>query len=316
MLKSDKTFDGKVKKLSGSKLVFAVIFLIIAIVFGVAGIMDLFPKKIDYVEFDKTSMNSNYVKTKVYYLIGPILYGTNSKTQEIYKYYSACDENEEMFLFVAKEDVGIPVLGQDINEEDIPNLELKEVYGTTGVISDEVKDTFIKKMNAVFDEELVNDENFDRLMGGFYFNGCPEKIQMYKNFFAVAGICMAVSLVCFVAYLRLRKRLNEIVEGLKDNGVYEKIVNDYESGRLIEYKKLGVDVSPKYIFSYNDGLDVICFKDIREVYATKRVEGNVDRYKYIVVETKGGEKYCIAPQRKRSQKIVFDELLAKIKSEV
>ena len=101
-----------------------------------------------------------------------------------------------------------------------------------------------------------------------------------------------------------------------DNRILEDIKNEYEGGNLINYKSLNVSILPSYILCYSNGLSVIAFKDIKEVYATKQINGEKSKYKYMVIETNDGEMYYVAVLSKKGQKKIFEELLTKIKSKV
>ena len=104
------------------------------------------------------------------------------------------------------------------------------------------------------------------------------------------------------------------LQELEERGILDKVIEEFNSEQLIEYRKVKVCLSPNYIFSYSIGFDIIPFKDIKEVSISKKELGSYNKNKYIIIGTKDNKEYYIAPMKNRRHKAIFNELLAKIKS--
>ena len=122
--------------------------------------------------------------------------------------------------------------------------------------------------------------------------------------------------MCLFINKRIRKNIDRSLNTLKAKGKLEEAIKEFESEKLISYKKLKVYLSANYIFSYYAGFDIIAFKDIEQVSISKRVFGSTNKNKYIVIATKDNMEYYIAPIQRRRQKFLFNELLTKIKEKI
>ena len=310
-----KSFDKKIKEIKNRRLLLAMLALIIAVIIFIAWIIEILPKEIDYAEFKKYDKSSDYAKTTVYYLIGPLLEVKNKKDESnILGYYIAAREEDFFMVRLNENNIEIPILGKDIDDDSIDTLEGIEVYGSVELASYSLRSALYNSLNTILNANIVNDDSFDEVLGGYYLDtaldGKNNGIQLLilSAFFGIVGV------LYILINRRIRANVDESIKELKEKGQLDDVIEEFEGGQLIDYRKLKVYLSPKYIFSYCSGLDVIAFKDIKEVNISKNTIGSRNKNKYIVITTNDNRQYYIAPIQKRKQKVIFNELLTKIKS--
>ena len=310
-----ETFEKKIKKIKRSNLFSIIVLSIIAIVLLIMAIIEIIPNEQKIVKYNKNSRTSRYVTSNILYLMGPILKSTNTSSQEKYNYYIATDENNEIFIIKFNEDTkGIPVLGIDIKEEEIENINPIQINGTILDISATLNEAIVKSIKSVLKNDDESTGILSEFIGNYYFNASNDKDDTAKNMFIAMGIFALIDVYYILLTIKINKNVDNTINTLSKEGKLEDIKNEYESDKLIEYKKLKVNILPKYIFSYSYGLAIIPFSEIKNVYATKKTNERTSKYKYITIETNNGSVYYIAPLTKKNQKGIFDELLQKIKS--
>lgn len=316
---NEKTFEEKIKEIKLRKKIPIVLIAIIAIFFMICGIIAIFPKNNEYIDFNKKGDNisNRNARVDIYYLMGPVIQAKNKNKQEVEHFYIAFGEDDELYVISAKNIENIPVWGEEVNsDEDLNNLEKIEIKGERKFMEPALRSMLIRELNDSFGEEMATDEKLSQVLGNYYLDITPSDNTFGKNVFMLAGAFVIILVVYLFKALKGINELNTSIEELKKSGKFKDIEKDYENGQLIQYKKMNVDISTKYLFYYANGLTIIEFKNIKEVSAEKKLDQNLKRYKYIVIETKNGEKYYIAPQTGKKKKIIFEELLAKIKTKV
>lgn len=305
-----KTFDKKIKQIKRTKWGIAIIIFVLALITLIWGIVEAIPKEIEYKEFDKNSDTYTYVKTKIKYLTGPIIETKNSSTGEEYYYYIANDLNDEQFIVKTGKETSIPIYGKDVTYENIETIGETEIYGMTELMSSSLNAI----LSAVLTEDIVSDNNLQDIIGICYFDMITEKGNISKNLFIFTGILIIFGTLYLYMNMKIRKRVDRTLEELKLKNKLDEAINEYEGGSLIEFKNVKVSLSPNFLFSYLNGIDVIEIKNIQNVTFSKKQFVNRDKNKYITITTKDNFEYYIAPFQKKSQKREANELLEKIKS--
>ncbi len=310
-------FDKKVKQIKNKRIPLAIFVLIIAFMIFIYAIIQFIPKDIEYVEFNKHEKAGSYARTIVYYLMGPIVQVKNPNDGSMSGYYVAVGKEKNLFIIrLNMENIEIPILGKDIEKDAIDSLEGREVVGNVKLSSSSLKSALNISLNTIFNEEIANNSSYEKVFGAYYLDTIEEvennaiKLLIVSAFFAIIG----------ALYILINKRIKTNVdiniEQLKLKGKLDEVINEFESGQLINYKKLKVSLSTNYIFSYSVGLDIIDIRDIKEVSTSKKTFGSYDKNKYIIITTKDNIEYYIAPIHKKRQKFIFNELLTKIKSTI
>lgn len=313
-----KTFEQKIKKIKSTRLIMATFVFIISIIIFILAVVQILPKETNYMEFNKYKKLSNNAKTTVYYLIGPLINVKDGKeNSDISGYYIAVGEEKSLFILrLNKDNIAIPVLGKDIQEDSIDALEGVEIYGSVQLASYGLRDALNNSINTILSDDIADNSTFDKMFGGYYLDTVDDAKNNSLKLFILALLFAVIGTIYILINRRIRTNVDNTINKLKAKGKYEEVKEEFESGKLIEYGKLKVDLSPNYIFSYCSDLEVIAFKDIREVVVSRNTVGSSNKDKYIIITTNDNEQYYIAPMKKKKQKIIFNELLAKIKATI
>lgn len=309
-----KTFEKKIKKINRTRMGVAIISLLIAMVLFIWAVIEVIPKEIEYGEFNRDYKGTQYAKTTIHYLTGPIIQATDGKTGEVFKYYVATGENEEVFIIRTGKETDLPVYGQDVTDENKGKLEGIEIYGVPELTSGSLMDALNIGLNRIFQEEIANSDNFTQVMGAYYLDTVGEAKNIAGHLLIIGLLFLAIGLAYVYINKKTRKKVEKTLKKLESNRKINEVLKDYESGRLIEYRKVKVSLSPKYVFDYNNGLEIIEVDSIKEVSISKKDFTNRKQKKCIILETKDGEKIAIAPFEKRAEKVVANELLAKLRT--
>lgn len=307
-----ESFEKKIKKIKNKKLTSIIGVSIILFILLVIFLVEIFVKEKSPGRFNKNSEENTYVTSEVTYLIGPILNTRNRKKE--FSYYIAKDTDGQTFIIkLERQNNKIPVLGRDITKDEIDNLCGIEIKGTNEKLSLTLKETIIESINLSI-ANIISDENYpDELIGDFYFNASNVN-PLIRNLIELMGLFLIMDLIYVLIYIRTKKNTDKSINKLKEDGIYEDVKKEYESNSLIRFEKLNVCITNNYILYYLNSLTIIPFSTIKEVHATKKINNERTKYKIICIETKDGNFYYIAPLQKRNQKLLFDELLEKIKS--
>lgn len=312
-----ENFDKKIKQIKSRKIPLAIFVLIIAVIIFILAIIQLLPKEIEYVEFRKDRKLGNYAKATVYYLMGPLVQVKDSKDGTISNYYIAVGEDDDLFVIRLKEDnIEIPILGKDIDDNETETLEGREVSGNVQLSSSSLRSALNKSLNTIFNEEIANNNSFEKVFGGYYLDTVTEVKNNTIELFILSIFFVIMGIFALLINKRIRKNVDRSINELKSKGKLEEVIKEFENEQLISYKKLKVYLSPNYIFSYSMGFDIIDFKDIQEITTSKKVFGSSNKNKYIIITTKDNIEYYIAPINKKRQKFIFNELLTKIKEKI
>ena len=234
-------FDKKIKQIRNKRIILAILVLIIASIILVLAIIQLLPKEIEYVEFKKDKKLGNYAKTTVYYLMGPLVQVKASKDGTISGYYVAVGEENDMFIIRLKEDnIEIPILGKDIDDNSVKSLEGREILGNVQLSSSSLKNALNKSLNSIFNEEIANNNNFEKVFGGYYLDTIIKVKNNTIELFILAIFFAIVGCIFLLINKRIRKNVDRSLNELKEKGKLDEVIEEFESGQLISYKKLKV----------------------------------------------------------------------------
>lgn len=312
-----KTFDEKVKQIKNKRILLGIFILIIAFITFILGIIEILPRDIGYSEFKKDDKSSKYAKTTVYYLMGPLVRTKATKREGSSAYYIAVGEDNNLFIIrLNEENIEIPILAKNLDENSIDTLEGIEVKGSIQLTSSSLREALNDRLNNILKDKTINSNNFEKILGEFHLDTVSDVENSSAKLFILAIFFTIIGLLYIVINKRIRKNVNITIEELKVKGILDEVISEFNSEKLIDYRKLKVYLSPDYIFSYNMGLCVIPFKDIKEINISKKEIGSYNKNKYIIITTKDNREYYIAPMQNRRQKAIFNELLTKIKTMV
>ena len=127
MEESMEEFEKKLKKAQKGKSKTGVLFLLLAIVLLVIGVLQSNTDKESWDTFD--GLNSGeYYKAEILYLIGPFAEYTEGN-RVVAELYTAITKDDEYILVGTKPNTELPLLGEDVTQENIDSLEPVTIYG-------------------------------------------------------------------------------------------------------------------------------------------------------------------------------------------
>lgn len=307
-----KSFNREINRIKRRKILLVIIALVIAVLFFIQGIVFLIQKNTVNFEFDKNRKVSGSARATILYIIGPLLEVKDERTGDISEYYIASGKENNLFIIRLKnENIDIPILGKNLKEEEINQLEEIEICGSAQLVSSSLRSTLNNRLNLIMSEGFANN-NFDKVFGVYYLDTVIDTEKDVWSLFIIAGIFAIIGICYLFLNKRIRKNVNETINRLNSEGKLNEVIEQFDGGKLIDYKKLNVYLLPDYIFSYGLGIDIIAFKDIKDISASKREIGKTN--KYIVITTKENVEYYIAPMKGIKERGIYNELLNKLKT--
>lgn len=314
-----KKFDDKVKAARNKTKRISIIFIIMAIIFVLIGLFMGNTNKESWENFNTSISKSDYYKAKVYFLEGPFAeYTTNGiTTEEIYIAYA---ENDEIFIVnVSTSNKNIPIYGVDVTEEDIPeNIEEMEsvaVYGYSTKIDNEVAQLLVDYMNEGYDEELFNLFNYKDVFGEYYL----DTTNISNDGSIVCYVLAAFFCIIGIIYLftnKNKKLIENSITVLEQRAILEDVKEDYENSESKKYKKIKLELTDKYIYSFADSIIVVPYEDVTKVYHSNVVNGKYQLKMYIALETIDSIRYFVAGKPLSSKNAEFDEALEYIRNKI
>ena len=207
-----ETFDKKIKQIKSRKIPLAIFVLIIVFIIFVYAMIQLIPKDVEYVEFKKNRKLGNYAKTTIYYLMGPLVQVKNSKSGIISGYYVAVGEENDMFIIRLKEDnIEIPILGKDIDDNSVESLEGIEILGNVQLSFTSLRNALINSLNNIYNEQIANNDNFEKVFGGYYLDTVIEIENNAITLFILDAFLIIIVLMCLLINNRIRKDRKSVV---------------------------------------------------------------------------------------------------------
>ena len=305
--------ENKVNKVKNANKKVGIIALIIAVILVVIGISSK-PDKETWEEFDGMD-SGDYYQTEIYYIVGPFAeYTENGKvTENLY-----CAETAEGMLILVKtgKTTNLPILGEDVTEENIDSVEPVKVYGYSEKLEDELAGFLVDFLNEGEDEEFFTTSNYADYFGSCYLDtkNQGEEISIVCYVFAV--IAAIVGVIGLTSKAK-SKEADNTLNKLEDQRLLDNFRNEYTKENIEEYKKIHVELTPNYLVSYIPSFRVIPFSDITNAYQSNMINGKYEgKFRYIAIETKNNEKYYIAQKLLNKNNEQFDEVLQKIKSKI
>ncbi len=308
-------FEKKLKKAQKGKSKIGVLFLVLSILLIVIGISQTGTDKDSWAIFDGTN-SGEYYKAEILYLVGPFAEYTegNSVTSQV---YTALTKDNEYILVHTKTNTELPVLGEDITEENIDSeLEPITIYGYAELLESDVEQYLVDFWNEVYEEELFTTENYLQYFGYCYLDTMNQVDSTSTTCYIFAIIFGVIAVLSIFGNKKEKQNISNILKELEESGKLEEVKNEYANYTVEKYEKINLEITENYIISYKPQLAIIERKDIVNAYRTNMIDGVYQLCKYIAVETKNNEKYYLAQVALEYKKPEFNDALEKIKSKI
>lgn len=179
------------------------------------------------------------------------------------------------------------------------------IEGYTEEISEDIKKLAIEAYNEAFEEELINEENFESYFGSIYLNtnGLHNNSSIWYIFAILVGL-VGISGIYGVAKIikKSKKHLNK----LRANDI-KKLAKEFED-KDVKSIKNKLYLTKNYIVAFVHFIDIIKYNEIVWYYKNEVRTNGIITNNSIVVVTKDGERHVIVllTNTKKSKTIIDD----------
>lgn len=305
--------ENKIKKVKTANKKGGIVALIIAVVLVLIGISQTTPDKETWKSFDGMD-SGDYYQTEIYYLVGPFAeYTEDGEVTE--NLYSAYTTDDMYILIKTGKNTDLPILGEDVTEENIDSIEPVKAYGYSKELETDLAKFLVDFWNEGYEEKFLTMSNYKEYFGSCYLDTKDQggQISMVCYIFAVI---VAIVGIIMITNKKQSKNADNVLNKLEDQKILDDFRNEYTKENIEEYKKINIETTPNYLVSYMPSFTVIPFSDITNAYHSNMVNGTYQAFSYIAIETKNNEKYYIAQKPLNQKNEQFDNVLEKIKSKI
>lgn len=306
--------DKKFKKSINSHQKVGIIWGVIAIAILLFGIILENPDKENWEKY--SGINSeDYYKAEIYYLVGPFAeYTENDEVVE--RLYFAYTTDETYILVQTGKDTSLPILGEDVTNENIDTINPVKIYGYSNQMSEELTEYVIQFWNYIYGTEVITKSNYAQYFGYCYLNTEEQADEASTICYVGAIIFGIISFTSLSTGRKNKKKMQETLKELEEEGILESLKNEYSAESVENYKKLNLELTQNYLINYKPELVIIPFTNITNVYHSNMINGTYQPFMYIALETQNGGRYYIAQKQLDAKKSQFDEALEKIRIKV
>lgn len=233
------------------------------------------------------------------------------------------DESECSFVVDKNEYLSVVVLSDDdierlkaikeytySDDESIEAPESIKIQGMTQVIPEDLKKIIIESYNELYDDNSLNEENFEEYMGNVYLNTKLSPINYSVEI--LAGILSGIFAIIYIKTIistRLTLRKYTL------NGSLEYIYSQLDQIDTVVYNKDKFFLTREYIVDCSNGLVIIKYDDIRWIYPFQIVQYGITTDKSIIIVDKDKKRFKVLEmwgigkkERTEMYDIVYNEI--------
>ena len=306
--------ENKIKKVKTSSKKGGIVMLLIAVILVIVGISQSNSDKESWENFDGME-SGEYYQADVYYLVGPFAEYTSENGEVTENLYSAYTKDDIYILIKTGKDTELPILGEEVTEENIDSIEPVKVYGYSEKLDIELAGFLVDFWNGIYEEEYFSLTNYSEYFGYCYLDTKDQGGQISMVCYIVAVILVIVG-IALLTNKKQSQNADNVLNKLENQRILDDFRNEYTKENIEEYKKLNVETTPNYLITYFPNFTVIPFSDITNAYNSNMVNGVYQLFNYIAIETKNNEKYYIAQKPLNQKNKQFEDLLEKVKSKI
>lgn len=291
------------------------IYLLIAIVFiAIIGFCisisyvknkEPLPKPVDLANSTK---DNEYSTMYVQYLTEPFATRNNEECR------FAIDQNNIIYIIeLSQNDLNRLEQIKEYTYSDDDTLSMPapvQIFGRTQEITPDLKKIAIESYNEIYDEQTVNESNFENYLGTVYLNTkLPPRDNSTEMSVEVISFLFAVSFLS--KYIRCRTKTEKALKEYISNGTLDYIYNQLNDVDTIEYIKGRLYLTKDYIIDISDGLSIIKYDDIAWIYPCRITQYGMTKNTYIEVVKHDKQKIKIS-EFKGSKTKKKEEIFTKI----
>lgn len=229
-------------------------------------------------------------------------------------------ENEANKFYIVKDSEYLYIV--NLNDElyntitsisDIENNPYR-IEGYTEEISEDIKKLAIEAYNEAFEEEIINEDNFESYFGSIYLNtnGLHNNASIWYIFAILVGL-VGISGVYGIA--KISKKSKKVLNKLKNNDI-KKLAKELEDNDVKTFKNK-LYLTKNYIVALVNFIDIIKYNEIVWYFKNEVRTNGIITNNSVVVVTKDGERHVIVLlTNTKKSKIIIDDVMKCLKKKM
>lgn len=202
------------------------------------------------------------------------------ENEENYAFYIVFDDRYFYIAYLSND------LYNHLNVENLSDNPIR-IYGTTTKIPDDVKNIALEVYNEGLDEEnQIEMEDFNSYFGEVYLDNTSLQ-KTDKSFYIISIFPLAASLIILTTFIIKKIKIKKIIHSLSEDEL-KKIEKEIEDEKTINYSKYHLILTPNYLITFNQGLNILNYQDLIWIYENRiRQYGITTAVNVFIMNNKG-----------------------------
>ena len=188
---------------------------------------------------------------------------------------------------------------KDYTYSDDDKMQMPEsvqIFGRTRSIPLDLKKLAIESYNEIYNEQVINENNFNDYLGNVYLNTKlsprDDTIEIFIEIISIAIIILLLEI-----YNRKKYKTKKTLKECTSNGTLDYIYNQLDEMGTMECIMGKLFLTREYIIDVFDGLSIIKYDDIKWIYPMKVKQNGITVGSYIEIVKHNKQKIKISEIR-------------------
>lgn len=268
-----------------------------------------------YEEFDKDRRSSKTTIQEVLFLIGPFAeFEENNVVKK--RLYIAITEYDTFILSTGKNNnTGVPVLGEDITEDEIDSVQPVTIKGRGERFEYETETLLMEFYNELTGDYLeLTDPHI--IFGWYYLDTNNTGHNGFYTLLFLELVIGIILIICAYTTIKYNQRLMSVLKVYEENGILAECEEDFINYKNTYNKILKIVLSKRYLYCFKPDLLIIPLDEIVNVYGCCIINNEIQTFEYIAIETEYGSTYHIAPKSRERKNYIIDGFREQLKKTV
>lgn len=206
----------------------------------------------------------------------------------------AADRDNNMYILVLSENdlERLKAIREYTYSEDETSMDTVKIQGITQVIPLDLKKLAIESYNEIYNEGLLNDNNFEEYMGNVYLDTNLSPLDNSGET-AIGILCAICAISLLIIYIKMAIITKATLRECELNGTLEEIYTQLDEIDALEYKKGKTFLTREFILDICEGLVIIKYDDIKWIYPFNIKRYGITIKKYIEIVKNDNKKIRI-----------------------
>lgn len=252
---------------------------------------------IEYSELVHSDEKENeHVKFTTTYL--PYEFAESEDDYSTYTYYMLPDTKDILYIVRLTD---LTVASMETAYKLDPENYSYELYGYTHEIPDDLKQIAIESYNEIYEEEIVNNDNFKDYLGITYMDetNAPSSdlyVAMFSLGISGIAICFALLIYIIIVLIRFKSKVNKFGQG--------DLEMHLSSPMTLNYSKSEVYLTNDYIISTAKGIDFYKYEDLAWMYLHKQYYNGILTHMHLIGLSKNKNKKLTLAYNRKDEEIL------------